>query len=154
MGAGQQQRGQPSGGAAAGSTPAAWPPMTGERGGPLTLTGPIVSCSLPFVTAYQSAALDALGDPTRRAIFERLADGPRAVGELARELPVSRPAVSQHLKVLKQAGLVTARQEGTRRRYQLDPAGIAALRAWLDRFWDQALEAFKSAVEQPEEEQP
>lgn len=129
-----------------------WSQRVGGRRGPLPLTGLSVSRSLPFVTTYQSAALDALGDPTRRAIFERLADGPRAVGELARELPVSRPAVSQHLKVLKEAGLVTACQEGTRRRYQLDPAGIGDLRAWLDRFWDQALDAFKSAVEQPEEE--
>lgn len=97
--------------------------------------------------------LGALGDPTRQAIFERLADGPRAVGELARELPVSRPAVSQHLKVLKDARLVVGRRVGNRRIYQLDPNGIGALRAYLDRFWDQALSAFKAAAEQPNEEE-
>ncbi len=93
--------------------------------------------------------MDALGDPTRRAIFERLAKGPTAVGELAAELPVSRPAVSQHLKVLKEAGLVTDRAEGTRRLYQLDPRGIGELRAYFDAFWMQALAAFKAAVENP-----
>jgi DNA-binding transcriptional ArsR family regulator len=93
--------------------------------------------------------MDALGDPTRRAIFERLAKGPTAVGEIANELPVSRPAVSQHLKVLKQAGLVTDRAEGTRRLYQLDPRGIGELRAYFDEFWMQALTAFKDAVENP-----
>ena len=96
--------------------------------------------------------LAALGDPTRRAIFERLAEGPSAVGEIARELPVSRPAVSQHLKVLKDAGLVSDRQVGNRRIYRLDPAGVGDLRAYLDRFWTQALEAFKEAVEQRDEE--
>jgi DNA-binding transcriptional ArsR family regulator len=96
--------------------------------------------------------MTALGDPTRRAIFERLADGPAAVGELARELPVSRPAVSQHLKVLKLAGLVTDRQAGTRRIYSLDPSGIGALSAYFDRFWNRALDAFKTAVEQRDEE--
>ena len=93
--------------------------------------------------------MDALGDPTRRAIFERLGAGPRAVGELADELPVSRPAVSQHLKVLKDAGLVVDRAEGTRRIYQLDPQGVGALRAYFDSFWLQALTAFKDAVENP-----
>src|SRR5262249_12949955 len=87
-------------------------------------------------------------DPTRRDIFERLAGGARAVGELAQELPVSRPAVSQHLKVLKDAGLVVGRPEGSRRLYQVDPDGIGALRAYLDRFWNRALTAFKAAVEQ------
>jgi DNA-binding transcriptional ArsR family regulator len=96
--------------------------------------------------------MDALGDPTRRAIFERLADGPKAVGEIAGELPVSRPAVSQHLTVLKQAGLVIDRAEGTRRLYQLNPQGIHDLRAYFDQFWNQALASFKEAVEQ--EEQP
>jgi DNA-binding transcriptional ArsR family regulator len=91
----------------------------------------------------------ALGDPTRRAIFERLGDGPRAVGELADEFPVSRPAVSQHLKVLKDAGLVVDRKAGTRRLYQLDPQGVGALRAYFDTFWMQALTAFKEAVENP-----
>ena len=89
----------------------------------------------------------ALGDPTRRAIFERLAGRPRSVGELASELPVSRPAVSQHLKVLKEAGLVSDRALGTRRVYRVDPGGVGALRDYLDRFWDQALTAFKVAVE-------
>jgi DNA-binding transcriptional ArsR family regulator len=102
--------------------------------------------------AYRAAALTALGDPTRRAIFERLGDAPLAVGELARELPVSRPAVSQHLKVLKDAGLVIDRPAGTRRIYQLDPAGVGALRAYLDQFWTKALAAYKAAVEQPTEE--
>jgi DNA-binding transcriptional ArsR family regulator len=92
--------------------------------------------------------MDALGDPTRRAIFERLAAGPRAVGELASELPVSRPAVSQHLKVLKDAGLVVDTAAGTRRLYRLDPAGVGAVRAYFDAFWNQALAAFKAAVEQ------
>jgi DNA-binding transcriptional ArsR family regulator len=96
--------------------------------------------------------LNALGDPTRRAIFERLGEGPRAVGELAAELPVSRPAVSQHLKVLKDAGLVVDRQVGNRRLYQLDPNGVGALRAYVDRFWDVALAAFKSAVERSSHE--
>jgi DNA-binding transcriptional ArsR family regulator len=98
--------------------------------------------------AYHGAALAALADPTRRAIFERLADRPSAVGELARELPVSRPAVSQHLKVLLDAGLVHARSDGTRRIYAIDPDGVGVLRAYLDRFWQRALTAFKDAVEQ------
>ncbi|HEY7632586.1 MAG TPA: metalloregulator ArsR/SmtB family transcription factor [Thermoleophilaceae bacterium] len=104
------------------------------------------------MSTYQANGLNALGDPTRRAIFERLAEGPSPVGELAKDLPVSRPAVSQHLKVLKEAGLVTDRQEGNRRLYQLDPAGIGALRAYLDQFWNQALAAFKEAAEQKDEE--
>jgi DNA-binding transcriptional ArsR family regulator len=97
--------------------------------------------------AYESNGFAALADPTRRAIFERLADRPRSVGELARELPVSRPAVSQHLKVLKRAGLVQDTAAGTRRIYQLDAAGVGAVRADLDRFWNKALNAFKEAVE-------
>lgn len=101
---------------------------------------------------FSTAGLAALGDPTRRAIFERVADHPCAVGEIARELPVSRPAVSQHLKVLKEAGLVSDRPAGSRRIYQLDPTGIDALRAYLDRFWNRALAAFKEAVEQEAEE--
>ena len=91
--------------------------------------------------------LAALGDPTRRAIFEKIVERPRAVGELARELPVSRPAVSQHLKVLKDAGLVVDRPDGTRRLYQLNPTGIEAMRAYFDTFWNHALTAFKQAVE-------
>ncbi len=102
--------------------------------------------------AYQLDGLTALGDPTRRTIFECLADRPSAVGELARGLPVSRPAVSQHLKVLKEAGLVIDRPIGNRRIYQLDPDGVGALCAYLDQFWNRSLTAFKAAVEQPEEE--
>ena len=101
---------------------------------------------------YRADGWTALGDPTRRAIFERLADRPRAVGELAGELPVSRPAVSQHLKVLKEAGLVIDRPAGNRRIYQLDPDGVGALRAQLDRFWTNALAAYKAAAEQTSEE--
>jgi DNA-binding transcriptional ArsR family regulator len=96
--------------------------------------------------------LDALGDPTRRAICERLAVGPLAVVELAGDLPVSRPAVSQHLKVLKQAGLVSVRPDGNRRFYELDPAGLAAVRAWLDRVWSDALSAFTVAAERAADE--
>jgi DNA-binding transcriptional ArsR family regulator len=91
--------------------------------------------------------MDALGDATRRAIFERLREGPRAVGELANELPVSRPAVSQHLRVLKEAGLVTERRNGTRRLYRVDPDGVGALRDYFDAFWNEALAAFKAAAE-------
>ncbi len=97
--------------------------------------------------ANPSRAFAALADPTRREIFERLAGAPSAVGELANELPVSRPAVSQHLKVLKEAGLVVDRAIGTRRVYEIDPDGLGELRAWLDRFWGEALEAFKTEVE-------
>jgi DNA-binding transcriptional ArsR family regulator len=101
--------------------------------------------------ATATRGLDALGDPTRRAIFERVADSARPVGELARDLPVSRPAVSQHLKVLKEAGLVTDRRDGSRRIYELDPDGVGALRAYLDRFWNQALAAYKEVVEKGDE---
>lgn len=93
------------------------------------------------------ALFDALGDGTRRAILQELRAGPLPVVEITRRLPVGRPAVSQHLKVLKDAGLVSARQDGTRRRYQLDPAGIVGVRAWLDGLWDQALDAYRVAVE-------
>jgi DNA-binding transcriptional ArsR family regulator len=96
--------------------------------------------------------LNALGDPSRRAIFERLAERPQAVGELARELPISRPAVSQHLKVLKDAGLVVDRPAGTRRIYQLNPDGVGELRVYIDQFWTRALAAYKEAVEQRPEE--
>ena len=101
---------------------------------------------------YRADGWTALGDPTRRAIFEHLADRPRSVGELAGELPVSRPAVSQHLKVLKEAGLVVDEPAGTRRIYQLDPRGVGALRAYLDHFWDQAMAGYKRAVEQQAKE--
>ena len=101
---------------------------------------------------YRTDGLTALGDPTRRAIFEQLADRPRAVGELARELPVSRPAVSQHLKVLKDAGLVIDRPAGTRRIYELDLDGVGAMRAYLDQFWNRSLASFKAAAEQGDEE--
>jgi DNA-binding transcriptional ArsR family regulator len=94
-------------------------------------------------------ALTALADPTRRAVFERLRGGPASVGELAATLPVSRPAVSQHLKALKLAGLVTDRPEGARRVYCIDPDGLGELRRWLDQFWDHALEAFRREVEMP-----
>jgi DNA-binding transcriptional ArsR family regulator len=102
--------------------------------------------------AYQAAGLLALGDPTRLAILERLANRPRAVVDLARELPVSRPAVSQHLRVLKDAGLVIDQAVGNRRIYRVDPDGLAALRDQLDRFWSQALESFKATVEETQEE--
>src|SRR3954453_20057144 len=105
------------------------------------------------MATYQAEALTALADPTRRAIFEQLAERPRAVGELARELPVSRPAVSQHLKVLKKAGLVVDRPEGNRRIYQADPAGVAAMRAELDTFWNQALATYAEVVEHDNEEE-
>ncbi|MFY1577958.1 ArsR/SmtB family transcription factor [Verrucosispora sp. WMMD703] len=95
---------------------------------------------------------DALGDPTRRAIVACLAEQPRAVGELARELPISRPAVSQHLKVLKEAGLVVDQQAGTRRVYRLNPAGVAALRDQLDTFWRRALDSYQDVVDQTTEE--
>ena len=102
--------------------------------------------------AYANTAFAALADPTRRAVFERLGAGGKSVGELAQGLPVSRPAVSQHLKVLKDAGLVTQEAEGTRRVYHIDPNGLGALRAWLDQFWGLALEAFKAEAERQGEE--
>jgi DNA-binding transcriptional ArsR family regulator len=102
--------------------------------------------------AYQTAGLLALGDPTRLTILERLADRPRAVVDLARELPVSRPAGSQHLRVLKDAGLVIDEALGNRRIYRVDPDGLAALRDQLDRFWSQALENFRATVEESEDE--
>jgi DNA-binding transcriptional ArsR family regulator len=116
------------------------------------LTSEPVSVFLPLVATYRPDGWHALGDPTRRAIFERLADRPRAVGELAGELPVSRPAVSQHLKVLKESGLVVDRAAGNRRIYQLNPDELGAMRAQLDRFWSKALAAYKQAVEQDTEE--
>ncbi len=100
-----------------------------------------------MVTYEHARQLDALGDPTRRAILERLLKGPQPVGELARAFTVSRPAISQHLRVLKDARLVVDRAEGTRRIYALNPAGVDALRAYFDRFWTQALAAFHKAAE-------
>ena len=97
---------------------------------------------------YSEAQLDALGDATRRAIVDRLLRGPASVGKLAEEFPVSRPAISQHLRILKQARLVADRAEGTRRIYQLDPAGFAAIRSYLDQFWSVALTAFQQKVEE------
>jgi DNA-binding transcriptional ArsR family regulator len=95
-------------------------------------------------------ALQALGDPTRRSVLEELRDGPRAVGEIAARLPVSRPAVSQHLRVLKEAGLVTERHNGTRHLYRVDPDGLAEVREYLEGFWEEALASFKAAAEQEE----
>jgi DNA-binding transcriptional ArsR family regulator len=106
------------------------------------------------VSAYATNGWTALGDPTRRAIFERLVERPQAVTELASRLPVSRPAVSQHLKVLRDAGLVVDRQAGKHRIYQVDQDGLGALRAELDRYWSKTLAAYKSAVEQQPEEVP
>jgi DNA-binding transcriptional ArsR family regulator len=94
-----------------------------------------------------STSMDALGDPTRRAVFERLRGGPSSVGELAAALPVSRPAVSQHLRVLKEAGLVTERKNGTRRIYRIEPVALAELREYIASFWDDALAAFAAAAE-------
>jgi len=101
--------------------------------------------------AYASRAFSALADPTRREIFERLSKGPRSVGDLAHGLPVSRPAVSQHLRTLKSAGLVMDRAQGTRRVYQIDPAGLGEIRRWLDHFWDRALTAFQAEFEEKQE---
>jgi DNA-binding transcriptional ArsR family regulator len=102
--------------------------------------------------ANADALFAALSDPTRRRVFERLQSGGRSVGEIARDFPVSRPAVSQHLKVLKDAGLVSGRAEGTRRLYYIDPQGLAAVRTWLDQFWDVALAAYAEEVESSLEE--
>jgi DNA-binding transcriptional ArsR family regulator len=99
------------------------------------------------VDTYLQAGLDALGDATRMAIFQKLAGGPIAVNELARTLPVSRPAVSQHLRVLKDAGLVTDNKAGTRRLYQLNPEGVARLRAHFDQMWTKAMSAFQATAE-------
>jgi DNA-binding transcriptional ArsR family regulator len=97
--------------------------------------------------------LDALGDPTRRQVFELLRAGPRSVGDLAVGVPVSRPAVSQHLRVLEEAGLVTHRREGTRHLYELDSSGVVVLREWVDGFWSEALARFKAVAETKGEEQ-
>ena len=102
----------------------------------------MANVSTAAIDAFPAQAFAALGDPTRRAIFERVAVRPQAVGELAAQMPVSRPAVSQHLRVLKEAGLVTETPDGTRRIYRLDPRGIGAMRGWLDAHWAAALDAF------------
>jgi DNA-binding transcriptional ArsR family regulator len=112
-----------------------------------------VRVALPFVFAYRSDAWTALGDATRKEIFELLVDRPRAVVELAGELPISRPAVSQHLRVLKDAGLVVDEPAGTRRIYRVNPDGLAALRADLDRFWGRTLAAYGATVERSTEEE-
>jgi DNA-binding transcriptional ArsR family regulator len=103
------------------------------------------------VETYHDRQLDALGDLTRRALLQRLRRGPLPVGELARNLPVSRPAVSQHLRVLKQAHLVRDEAVGTRRYYRLDPRGFAALRSFFDSLWEEALEAFEAKIEEKED---
>ena len=124
-----------------------------SRGGhPRGLDRLDVSGNLPFVVTYQVDPWVALGDPTRRAIFALVAERPRPVVEIARYLPVSRPAVSQHLRVLKEAGLVNDRPDGTRRIYSADPDGLAELRAQLDQFWSKALSSYKAIVEQSTEE--
>ena len=116
------------------------------------LTRATVSRSFPFVATYQGPdGWEALGDPSRFAIVTCLAERPRAVGELAKELPISRPAVSQHLKVLKDAGLVAERVAGTRRIYRLNPAGVAAMRDQLDTFWNRALAGYQDAVASPDD---
>ena len=103
-----------------------------------------------MTNASVAAAFVALADPTRRQIFERLGQRTRSVGDLAAGLPVTRPAVSQHLKVLADAGLVSHERDGTRRVYRIDPRGLEMMRAYLDRFWDRALAAFKAAAEKEE----
>jgi DNA-binding transcriptional ArsR family regulator len=112
-----------------------------------------VSCSLPLVETYIELILDALGDRTRRSVFERLRRGPRSVGEIAEGMDVTRPAVSQHLKALKEARLVVDRAEGTRRLYAVEVQGLQALRSWLDGFWDEALAAFKETAERETKKQ-
>ena len=107
---------------------------------------------LLLAVTYQTALL-ALADPTRRRVFEELRRGPRSVGKIAARLPVSRPAVSQHLRVLKKAGLVDDRAEGTRRIYHIDPKGLAAIRIWLDQFWDEAMLAFQAELEKKDAEE-
>jgi DNA-binding transcriptional ArsR family regulator len=107
---------------------------------------------LLLAVTYQTALL-ALADPTRRRVFEELRRGPRSVGKIAARLPVSRPAVSQHLRVLKKAGLVDDRAEGTRRIYHIDPTGLAAIRIWLDQFWGEAMLAFQAELEKKDAEE-
>jgi DNA-binding transcriptional ArsR family regulator len=113
----------------------------------LVAVGSGVRLGLPFVATNEDGAIGVLGDPNRRAIFELLARRPSSVGELAELLPITRPAVSQHLKVLKDGGLVIPRAEGNRRVYSLDPDGVAGLRAWLDGVWSDAMTSFHKVVE-------
>lgn len=120
-------------------------------------TGGSVRLALPFVSTYGEAKLELLGDPSRRAIFELLARRPCSVQELADELPISRPAVSQHLRVLRDGGLVVSEAVGTRRVHRLDPDGVGALRTWLDGVWSAALTGFQKVAElphDPEQENP
>jgi DNA-binding transcriptional ArsR family regulator len=112
-----------------------------------------VSGNLPFVATYRMPALEALADPRRRSIFELLGDGPLSVVDITRNVPISRPAVSQHLKALRDAGLVTVRSAGTRRIYGLDPTGVAAARDYFDQFWTTALAAYAQVASTTEEEQ-
>ena len=119
----------------------------GRRTQIFCLTPNYVSNILPLVMTYQDRQLDALGDPTRRAILARLISGPLPVGELASQFPISRPAISQHLRVLKDARLVTDRPAGNRRLYQLNPEGFESVREYLDQFWSQALCAFQKKIE-------
>ncbi len=115
----------------------------------MSLTRFSVSSNLPLVDTYQERKLDALGDSTRRAILVRLTRGAMAVGQLAKDFPISRPAISQHLRILKEANLVTDRAVGTRRLYQLNPDGFDSLREYFEQFWGQALNAFRQKVEEP-----
>jgi DNA-binding transcriptional ArsR family regulator len=112
----------------------------------------MVSGNLPFVATNRGAALEALADPTRRALFELLGRGPRSVGALSEDVPVSRPAVSQHLQVLRDCGLVTVQNQGTRHIYALDPQGVRAVRDYFDQFWSSALAAFADAADRSQEE--
>ena len=124
----------------------AFTPSTDLRANKSLDTG-LVSGSLPLVSTYRERQLDALGDPTRRAILARLRRGPAPVGKLARDFPVSRPAISQHLRVLKEANFVTDRADGTKRVYELNPDAFASLREYFDEFWGVALIAFKKRVD-------
>jgi DNA-binding transcriptional ArsR family regulator len=121
-----------------------FPSRAADRG----IARPSVALALPFVSAYGDGGLGLLGDPMRRAIFETLARRPSSVGDLAEQLPISRPAVSQHLKALKDGGLVVSHAEGTRRIYRLNPQGVDALRNWLDGVWEHALADFHKFAEQ------
>ena len=107
----------------------------------------MVSSNLPLVTTNHDRQLDAIGDPTRRTILGKLRRGPMPVGKLAKGLPISRPAVSQHLRILKDAGLVTDRAEGNRRLYELNPAAFNSLREYFDELWGTALMAFKKRID-------